>query len=41
MEISCYMRDSACRWHVVKIAKIFGVLLNNFEFYRIEEVVES
>ena len=41
MEISCYMRDSASRWHVVKIAKIFGVLLNIFEFYHIEEVVES
>ena len=31
----CYMRDSACRWFIVKKAKIFEVMLNISEFSRV------
>ena len=37
----CYMRDSACRWCIVKKLKHFEVMLNIFEFSRAWENVES
>ena len=42
-KISCYMRDSACRWFIVKKPEIFQsyvVMLNIFEFSRVWENVE-
>ena len=36
----CYIGVSACRWLVVKKAKIFEVMLNIFEFSRALENVE-
>ena len=42
-KISCYMRDSACRWFIVKRAKIFwhiNITLKIFEFSRLRENVE-
>ena len=35
------MRDSACRWFIVKKLKYFEVMLNIFEFSRAWENVES
>ena len=40
-KIPCYMCDSACRWFIVKKAKIFEVMLNIFEFLLVWENVES
>ena len=40
-KIPCYMRDSACRWFIVKKAKISYVMLNIFEFSRVWENAES
>ena len=35
------MRDSACRWFIVKKAKYFEVMLNILEFSRVWDNVES
>ena len=35
------MRDSACRWFIVKKLKYFEVMLNIFEFSLVWENVES
>ena len=35
------MRDSARRWLIAENVKYFEVMLNIFEFYHIEEIVES
>ena len=40
-KITCYMRDSACRWFIVKKAKYFEFMLNIIEFSRVWENVES
>ena len=37
-KMPCYMSDSACRWFIVKKAKIFEVALNIFEFLRCEKI---
>ena len=42
-KIPCYMRDSTCRWFIVRKAKIFCyfVMLNICEFSRVRENAES
>ena len=40
-KIPCYMRDSACSWFFVKRAKIFEVILKNFEFSGMWENLET
>ena len=37
---TCYMRDSACRWCIVKKLKYFQVMLNIFKFSRVGGIVE-
>ena len=39
-KISCYMRDSAYRWFILKKAEIFQSYVNIFEFSRLWENVE-
>ena len=39
-KIPCYMRDSACRWLILKMLKYFEVILNIFEFSHAKEIVE-
>ena len=40
-KIPCYMRDSACRWFIVKKTKIFWTHIKHFELSRVREKVES
>ena len=40
-KIPCYMRDSACRWCIVKKAKIFSSYVKHFEFLTVWEIEES
>ena len=40
-KIPCYMRDSACRWCIVKKAKIFSSYVKHFEFLTVWETEES
>ena len=35
------MRDSACRWLIVKNLKYFEVMFNIFEFSHAKEILES
>ena len=41
MKVPCYMCYSACRWLIVKNAKIFYVMLKIVEFSHVKETVES
>ena len=40
-KIPCYMRDSTCKWLIVKKLKYFEVMLNMFKLLRVWENVES
>ena len=35
------MRDSPCRWHILKLLKYFEDMLQIFEFSHVKETVES
>ena len=39
-KISCYMRELACRWFIIKKLKFFEVMLNIFDFSRVWKNVE-
>ena len=40
-KISSCMRDSPCRWHILKLLKYFEDMLQIFEFSHVKETVES
>ena len=40
-KIPGYMRDSVCKWSIVKKLKYFEFMLKMFGFFRVWEIVKS